>query len=80
MKDFGGTGAWEAIRNWGSIIQFKLRFIKKIDRVLLLIVKRYVEWGLATTSISLGKNMGRALSSSAPHIPTTLIKLNFENF
>ena len=46
MKDFGGTGAWEAIRNWGSIIQLKLRFIKKIDRVLLLIAKRYVEWGL----------------------------------
>ena len=46
MKDFGGTGAWEAIRNLGSIIQFKLRFIKKIDRVLLLISKRYVEWVL----------------------------------
>ena len=36
--------------------------------------------GLASTSISLRKNMGRALCSSAPHIPTTLIKVNYENF
>ena len=54
--------------------------LKKIEEVLLLIAKRYVEWGLGPCFHNPEKNMGRALCSSAPLIPVALRKVTFENF